>query len=118
MGAPNLARGGSHKENTSAVDLVAMGLVGALASDYHYPSLSRAAFLVADAGLADLAGAWALVSSGPAAMLGLHDRGTLAPGLRADIVILDAATRRIAATLAAGRFSYLSGGAAERFLAA
>ena len=118
MGAPNLVRGGSHKGNASATDMVAMGLIGALASDYHYPSLRRAAFLVADAGLADMAGAWALVSSGPAAMLDMPDRGTLAPGLRADMVMVDTATRRIAATLCAGRFSYLSGVAAERFLAA
>ena len=34
-------------------------------------------------GLMDLAGAWALVSSGPARVLGLGDRGALQPGKRA-----------------------------------
>lgn len=116
MGAPNVMRGGSHNGNASAADMVAMGLVDALASDYHYPSLRRAAFLLADGGLADLAGAWALVSSGPARILGLEDRGTLNIGQRADMVVLDRATRRVAATLSGGRIAYMSGPAAERFL--
>ncbi|MEM6373993.1 MAG: alpha-D-ribose 1-methylphosphonate 5-triphosphate diphosphatase, partial [Pseudomonadota bacterium] len=75
MGAPNLVRGGSHKGNVSGVDLVAMELCDALASDYHYPSPRRAALMLARSGLRDFAGAWALVSSGPAAVLGLKDRG-------------------------------------------
>jgi alpha-D-ribose 1-methylphosphonate 5-triphosphate diphosphatase len=118
LGAPNLVRGGSHKGNVSARDLVFAGLCDALASDYHYPSPRRAAVqLVEQEGL-DLATAWHLVSGGPAQALGLHDRGKLAPGLRADVVILDAQTHRVAATLCAGRFSYLAGDIAERLLAA
>lgn len=117
LGAPNVVRGGSHNGNVSAIDLVATGNCTALASDYHYPSLRRAAFLLSDAGMTGLAGAWALVSSGPARILGLEDRGTLAPGQRADLVIVDASTRDVCATVAGGRFSYLRGDAAERFLA-
>ena len=86
LGSPNLVRGGSHKGNVSALDLVTMGLCNALASDYHYPSPRRAALMLARSGLLDLAGAWALVSSGPASVLGLDDRGTLTLGKRADIV--------------------------------
>ncbi len=118
LGAPNVVRGGSHKGNVSALDLVAMGLCDALASDYHYPSLRRAALMIEQSGLADLAGAWGLVSSGPARILGLRDRGQLAPGQRADLVVLDQATRRVAATLSAGRVSYMSGEVAARLLAA
>jgi len=117
LGAPNVVRGGSHNGNVSAIDLVAKGHCTALASDYHYPSLRRAAFLLADAGLTDLAGAWSLLSSGPARILGFGDRGTLAPGQRADLVIADARTRDVCATVAGGRFSYLRGDAADRFLA-
>ncbi len=47
MGAPNLMRGGSHNGNVSALDVVAMGLCDALASDYHYPSPRRAALRLA-----------------------------------------------------------------------
>jgi len=117
LGAPNLVRGGSHKGNVSALDLVSMGLCDALASDYHYPSPRRAALMLARSGVTDLAGAWALVSSGPAAVLGLTDRGILAPGKRADIVVLDAADR-VAATIAGGRVSFMSGDIAERFVTA
>ncbi len=117
LGAPNLVRGGSHKGNVSALDLVAMGLCDALASDYHYPSPRRAALMLARSGVCDLAGAWDLIAGGPARVLGLADRGVLAPGKRADLVILEARTERVAATLAAGRVSYMSGDIAARFLA-
>ncbi|UUV05403.1 alpha-D-ribose 1-methylphosphonate 5-triphosphate diphosphatase [Ruegeria sp. YS9] len=115
LGSPNVVRGGSHKGNASAVELIAMGLCDALASDYHYPSPRRAALMLARTGLLDLADAWALVSSGPARVLDMQDRGTLAPGRRADLVILDADTHRVAATLAGGRVSYMSGDIAARF---
>ncbi|AAV94196.1 alpha-D-ribose 1-methylphosphonate 5-triphosphate diphosphatase [Ruegeria pomeroyi] len=117
LGSPNVVRGGSHKGNVSALDLITMGLCDALASDYHYPSPRRAALMLVRTGLLDLAAAWALVSSGPARVLGLDDRGELAPGKRADLVILDAQSHRVAATFAAGRVSYMSGDVATRFLA-
>lgn len=116
MGAPNVVRGGSHNGNASAAEMVMMGYVSALASDYHYPSLRRAAFLLADGGVCDLATAWGLISLGPAQVLGLPDRGTLAAGQRADLVILDAETRSVCATLCAGRVSYLSGEVATRMI--
>ncbi|WP_170454386.1 alpha-D-ribose 1-methylphosphonate 5-triphosphate diphosphatase [Ruegeria arenilitoris] len=118
LGSPNVVRGGSHNGNVSALDLIAMGLCDALASDYHYPSPRRAALMLMKSGLMDLAGAWALVSSGPARVLGLGDRGSLQPGKRADLVVLDAETQRVAATIAGGRVSFLSGDVAGRFVAA
>ena len=116
LGAPNVMRGGSHKGNASAIELIAMGLCDALASDYHYPSLWRSALFLAEAGVCDLAAAWGLVSSGPARLLGLADRGALAPGMRADLVVLEAATKRLCATFAGGQVSYLSGDLAERLM--
>jgi alpha-D-ribose 1-methylphosphonate 5-triphosphate diphosphatase len=86
-----------------------------LASDYYYPALPLAPFKLARDGQATLAEAWSLVSSGPADALGLADRGRLAPGFRADIVIAEdrgAAPPRIVATLVAGRIVHL--GDAER----
>lgn len=115
LGAPNVVRGGSHKGNVSAVDLIAMGQCDALASDYHYPSPRRAALMLAQTGVVDLATAWGFVSQGPARVLGLDDRGTLEVGKRADLVILDEETQRVAATLSAGRISYLNGNIASRF---
>ncbi|UWQ46700.1 alpha-D-ribose 1-methylphosphonate 5-triphosphate diphosphatase [Leisingera aquaemixtae] len=117
LGSPNVVRGGSHKGNASAVELIAMGLCDALASDYHYPSPRRAALMLERSGLLDLEGAWRLVSHGPAQLLGLNDRGTLEAGKRADILVLDKATQRVAATIAGGRVSYMAGEVAGRFLA-
>jgi alpha-D-ribose 1-methylphosphonate 5-triphosphate diphosphatase len=85
-GAPNLVRGGSHSGNIAAIDLLRAGLVDALASDYVPCSLIDAAFAIAGRQLLPLPSALALVTSRPAALAGLGDRGALAEGLRADIV--------------------------------
>ncbi len=118
LGAPNVVRGGSHKGKVSALDLIAMGLCDALVSDYHYPSLRAAALFLSRSGICDLTAAWAMVSEGPARLLGLLDRGRIAPGFRADFVIIDARDDRVAATISGGRVSHLSGDIAERFVAA
>lgn len=115
LGAPNVVRGSSHKGNASAVDLIAMGLCDALASDYHYPSPRRAALMLAKTGVVDLSAAWALVSTGPARVLGLDDRGTLEDGKRADLVVLEQGTHRVAATISGGKVSYMNGNVASRF---
>lgn len=87
MGAPNLLRGGSHSGNIAAGDLAAAGLLDMLASDYIPASLLNAAFAltVPPFGL-PLATAMAMVTSRPAVIAGLDDRGRIAPGLRADLL--------------------------------
>jgi alpha-D-ribose 1-methylphosphonate 5-triphosphate diphosphatase len=97
--------------------LVAAGLVDALASDYHYPSPARAAFRLVRDGM-DLARAWALVSEGPARLLGLSDRGRMEPGLRADLVVMEAESHTIVGTISGGAVSYMAGPLAARFLGA
>jgi alpha-D-ribose 1-methylphosphonate 5-triphosphate diphosphatase len=84
-GAPNIVRGGSHSGNVAAAELLAAGAVDALASDYVPPALIEAAFAAADAGLS-VPEAVALVTSGPARLAGLVDRGSLSVGLRADLL--------------------------------
>jgi alpha-D-ribose 1-methylphosphonate 5-triphosphate diphosphatase len=118
LGAPNTVRGGSHKGNVSATDLIVMGYCDALASDYHYPSPLRAAFRLEELGICDLAPAWRLVSSGPAKLLGLEDRGELTPGKRADLIVVDPDTRRVVVTIAGGQVAHLTGPVAQRFLRA
>lgn len=117
MGAPNVVRGQSQAGNASASDLVAAGLCDALVSDYHVPALPLAVWSLVDRGILSLPKAWALVSSGPAEILRMTDRGRLEPGQRADVVVIDAASRRIEATICGGRLTYLAGKAARRFLA-
>lgn len=114
MGAPNVLRSASHKGNVSALDLIDAGLCSALASDYHYPSLARAAFLVADQ--IGLGPAWDLVSRGPARVLGLSDRGDLSVGQRADFIVVDAVTHQIEGVFAQGRPTYVTGQFAQRLL--
>jgi alpha-D-ribose 1-methylphosphonate 5-triphosphate diphosphatase len=116
MGAPNVLRGGSQAGNISARDLVMDGLCDVLVSDYHLPALPLAAWALVDAGLLDLAAAWGMISTRPAEVLGLRDRGQITPGLRADLTVVNAETRAIEATICNGRLVHLSGEAALRFI--
>ena len=116
MGAPNVVRGKSQAGNVSAQMLVSDGLCDALVSDYHIPALPLAVWTLVDQGVASLPQAWAMVSSNPAGILRMLDRGRLDPGMRADMVVVNEATREIEATIAGGRLIYLAGEAAHRFM--
>jgi alpha-D-ribose 1-methylphosphonate 5-triphosphate diphosphatase len=93
MGAPNVLRGSSHNGNASGRELVAEGLVTALASDYLPSGLLAAAFALASDAVVDLAAAIRLVTAGAAEVADLPDRGQLAPGLRADLALIAAGPR-------------------------
>jgi alpha-D-ribose 1-methylphosphonate 5-triphosphate diphosphatase len=109
FGAPNVLRGGSHIGCPSAAEMAEKGLCSILASDYYYPAILQAPFLLAQEGRCTLAQAWALVSSNPARALGLSDRGVLAPGKRADIVLVevDQGEARLVATICGGELAWL-----------
>jgi len=115
MGAPNVVRGGSQSGNVAAMDLIREGLCDALVSDYYYPSLAHAAWRLVDLGVMSLPQAWAMISTTPADILRLPDRGRLDFGRRADLTVVNAATRAVEMTVSGGRLSYLSGEAAHRF---
>ncbi|WP_216894062.1 alpha-D-ribose 1-methylphosphonate 5-triphosphate diphosphatase [Nocardia alni] len=89
MGAPNVLRGSSHSGNVSAVELISRGLVTGLASDYLPSALLAACFGLAGDGAVGLPEAVRLITAGPAAVAGLTDRGSLVPGSRADLAIVD-----------------------------
>jgi alpha-D-ribose 1-methylphosphonate 5-triphosphate diphosphatase len=109
FGAPNVVRGGSHLNCPGAEEMVRENLCGILASDYYYPALPLAPFVLARNGSAGFAQAWALVSGAPARALGLTDRGTIVPGKRADLVLMrDGPQPRVVATIAAGRLVHLA----------
>lgn len=86
MGAPNVVRGGSHSGNVSALDLGREGLLDMLSSDYMPVSLLPAALRLAAETEGGLPAAIAAVTRTPARALGLHDRGEIAVGKRADLV--------------------------------
>ena len=114
MGAPNVVRGGSHLGWASAAPLAERGLVNVLASDYFWPAMMEAAFVMAERGVLDLPRAWALVSKNPAQACGLDDRGQLQAGLRGDVVVVDADRRAPVAVFAAGKLAWLAPEAAVR----
>ncbi len=87
MGAPNVVRGGSHSGNISAQSLAERGLLDMLSSDYVPFSLLQAAFHLPDkVETIELPAAIGLVTRNPAQAAGLHDRGEIAIGKRADLV--------------------------------
>jgi alpha-D-ribose 1-methylphosphonate 5-triphosphate diphosphatase len=87
MGAPNVVRGGSHSGNIAAVDLAREGLLDILSSDYIPSSLLMAALQLPQRVPAiDLASAVRTVTRTPAEAVGLHDRGEIAVGKRADLI--------------------------------
>ncbi|KIZ44652.1 MULTISPECIES: alpha-D-ribose 1-methylphosphonate 5-triphosphate diphosphatase [Rhodopseudomonas] len=87
MGAPNVVRGGSHSGNIAAIDLAREGLLDILSSDYIPSSLLMGALqLPGRVAAIDLAAAVRTVTKAPAEAVGLHDRGEIALGKRADLI--------------------------------
>ena len=87
MGAPNLVRGGSHSGNVSAIELARTGTLDIFSSDYVPASLLQAAFeLPSRVQSFKLCDAIATVTAAPAEAMGLHDRGEIESGRRADLV--------------------------------
>lgn len=91
MGAPNVVCGGSHSGNVAAHHLAALGCLDILSSDYYPASLLESAFIMHEdeRNSLNLAQAVALVSHNPAAALGLHDRGCIEEGRRADLLLVE-----------------------------
>lgn len=111
FGAPNVVRGGSHTGWTKAADMIAQGLCSVLASDYYYPAQLLAAFRLAADGILPLTRAWSLISEMPARAAGLTDRGRIAEGARADLILVDPAEAlrpRVVAVIASGRIVLLN----------
>jgi alpha-D-ribose 1-methylphosphonate 5-triphosphate diphosphatase len=111
MGAPNAINGGSLYSRLSVRECVAKGICSILASDYYYPAQLQAIFLLADLGICDVTHGWDLVSKNAASALQLADRGTLEPGKRADVVIVDTTSAKrpsVRATIVNGELVYSS----------
>jgi len=90
MGAPNVVLGKSQSGNVSVREVTAAGLLDCLSSDYAPISMLHAAFLLAEGDEGRLPEAVAMVTANPAAMVGLHDRGIIEAGRRADLVQVQA----------------------------
>jgi alpha-D-ribose 1-methylphosphonate 5-triphosphate diphosphatase len=105
LGAPNLIRGKSHSGNVRVSELADAGFLGCLSSDYVPASLLPGALALWRSHGYSLAEAFATVSSAPARAAGLTDRGSVAPGMLADLVrVRESGGRfRVMAVWVAGR---------------
>lgn len=90
MGAPNIVRGGSHSGNIAAKSLAKAGVLDLLSSDYFPHSLLDAIFQIAeDPDIdQDMAQATRLATLNAALTMGLTDRGEIAVGKRADLILV------------------------------
>jgi alpha-D-ribose 1-methylphosphonate 5-triphosphate diphosphatase len=85
-GGPNLVLGASHSGNVAVADLAVEGLVDIISSDYVPASALHGAYRLHHVHGLTLPAAITAVSRTPAERVGLHDRGEIAVGKRADLV--------------------------------
>jgi alpha-D-ribose 1-methylphosphonate 5-triphosphate diphosphatase len=114
MGAPNALRGQSYSGNLSAREAYEAGVLNILASDYHPSAILPAVVALGETktikGDNSLAAAVALASANPAKVLGLDDRGAIAEGLRADLIVAERGNvPRMRATLRGGKVIWSDG---------
>ncbi len=112
MGAPNAMRGKSYSGNLSAREAHAASLLHILAADYHPAAILPAIRALAPQDPDGLVGAVRLASTNPAKALRLADRGEIATGKRADLVIVDSADR-VVQTFGSGKIIFSNGSGPE-----
>jgi alpha-D-ribose 1-methylphosphonate 5-triphosphate diphosphatase len=117
MGCPNVVRGGSHLGWSSAALMAEAGVCTVLTSDYYYPAMMRAAFVLAERGTLSLPQAWKLISENPARAGGLMDRGVIEAGKRADLVLVDPGVSRAVGTIVGGRLAFVAAEGSRRLSA-
>jgi alpha-D-ribose 1-methylphosphonate 5-triphosphate diphosphatase len=100
-----------------ATEMIRAGLCDGLVAGDRLSSLPEAVWRLVDTGTLTLVRAWALVSSVPSEIQRLGDRGTIEAGRRADLVVIDAGTREVEATIAGGRLVHATESGTRRFAA-
>ncbi|WP_375722583.1 alpha-D-ribose 1-methylphosphonate 5-triphosphate diphosphatase [Arcobacter sp. KX21116] len=89
MGAPNVVRGGSQSGNIAAKELIKKGVCDYLCSDYHPASLLLSPYRLKEDVNLELEKGFAMISSTPAKLANLKNRGEIQEGKLADIVVID-----------------------------
>jgi alpha-D-ribose 1-methylphosphonate 5-triphosphate diphosphatase len=103
MGAPNAYRGSSTTGNLGAREAIKAGVADILATDYFPAAMFHSVLLLTQTENMPLYESAKLVSQNAADAMGLHDRGRIEIGRRADLVIFDDnAFPRVHATLRQG----------------
>ena len=88
FGAPNILRGQSQSGSMKAIDAIHAGVADCLCADYSPASLIVSIFKIPEISTLDLAAAIRLVTVNPAKAAKLGDRGEIAVGKRADLVVV------------------------------
>jgi alpha-D-ribose 1-methylphosphonate 5-triphosphate diphosphatase len=110
MGAPNALRGQSMSGNLNALEAARADLLTIIAADYHPAAFLLGSFRISDAIGGKLAFAVAMASRNAARAAGLDDRGEIAVGQKADLVVVEAGEMpRVRATFRNGRVVYSDG---------
>jgi alpha-D-ribose 1-methylphosphonate 5-triphosphate diphosphatase len=111
VGSPNALRGRSQGGALSARAAITAGAADCLCSDYAPATLVACLFALAACGAASLPASVALASRNPATAVGLDDRGAIAPGLRADLIAVEAVGgfHAVTGTWVAGRQVFMAG---------
>ncbi|HET19550.1 MAG TPA: alpha-D-ribose 1-methylphosphonate 5-triphosphate diphosphatase [Chromatiales bacterium] len=86
FGAPNILRGKSQSGSMRALDAVLEGVADCLCADFAPATMLPALMQLPDQTGLSLPRAIALASLNPARAAGLHDRGAIEQGLRADLI--------------------------------
>ena len=89
FGAPNILRGKSQSGSMKAIEAIHEGVADCLCADYSPASLIVAIFKIPELSDLDLPAAVRLVTSNPAKAARLDDRGEIAVGKRADLIVID-----------------------------
>ena len=114
LSAHDVLTGGTVRRGLAAA-LLGEGLCDALGSFGSTDAPLRVVQGLVKAGRVPLGHAWALISSAPAGIMRLSDRGALVEGTRADLAILETATLSVAATVAKGRLVHADPEVLARF---
>ncbi len=89
-GAPNILLGGSHSGNLSAAEAILDGSIDILCSDYYPAAMLQAVFQMHLQHHLDLPSLIRLVTANPARAVQVEaDYGTIAPGKKADLLVVD-----------------------------
>ncbi|MEL7105144.1 MAG: hypothetical protein AAGM21_04435 [Pseudomonadota bacterium] len=105
LSASDVLTGGTVRRGMAAA-VLGEGMCDALGSFGPPDAALRAVSALVSSGRMSLGHAWALISSAPVGIMGLSDRGGLVSGTRADIVLMETGSLKIAATIAEGRLIY------------
>ena len=109
MGAPNVVRGRSQSGNISARELLEADNCDFLCSDYHPTSMLQAVYAMHREMGRPLADSLACITSVPAKISKLEDRGVIAVGKIADLVVIeDQEVAKVVMTLKSGVSVYNS----------